>query len=242
MRDGLARRGRARARTCFHPLTFFPILRVDLEDRRIWGLGSCHRSALAPRVSNVARAEESRVVSRHVRRAEGLGGSAAGSARISQEPVVRAELHHRLRVTDGEYPMVMESCARSGQGAVRRRRISSPLRKPRGCREIRSFERAGGGFQTQRSRAKAISAHPGPGGVAGIKGDVRRLDEYAPGMLSAHRGQTPRKFWSMRTLAGGIMWSSVEQYGKWWSSSRPSVDSFRPAQFYLGRLWTTVNV
>ena len=193
LRDGLARRGRVRARTCFHSFDLLSILRVDLEDRRIRGLGSCHRSALAPRVSNVACAEESRVVSRHVRRAEGLGGSAAGSARISQEPVVRAvKLHHRLRVTDGEYPRVMESCARSGQGAVRRRRISSPLRKPRGCREIRSFERAGGGFQTQRSRAKAISAHPGPGGVAGIKGDVRRLDEYAPGMLSAHRGQTPR--------------------------------------------------
>ena len=113
-------RSRARARTCFHSFDLLSILRVDLEDRRIRGLGSCscHRSALAPRVSNVACAEESRVVSRHVRRAEGLGGSAAGSARISQEPVVRAvKLHHRLRVTDGEYPRVMESCARSGQGA-----------------------------------------------------------------------------------------------------------------------------
>lgn len=54
---------------------------------------------------------------------------------------------------------------------------------------MRSIARA---FQTRRSRAKAISAHPGPGGVAGIKGDVRRLDEYAPGMLSAHRGRIPR--------------------------------------------------
>ena len=45
------------------------------------------------------------------------------------------------------------------------------------------------------------------------------------------------------------MWSSVEQYGKWWSSSRPFVCRYSydqrffscPAQFYLGRLWTTVN-
>ena len=202
LRDGLARRGRVRALTCFHSFDLLSILRVDLEDRRIRGLGSCHRSALAPRIYDrrasreapIDRAEESRIVSRHVRRAEDLGGSAAGSARISQEPVARAvKLHHRLRVTDGEYPRVMESCARSGQGAVRRRRISSSLRNHEVVdREIRSCARAGGGFQTRRSRAKAISAHPGPGGVAGIKGDVRRLDEYAPGMLSAHRGQTPR--------------------------------------------------
>ena len=156
MRDGLARRGRVRARTCFHSFDLLSILRVDLEDRRIRGLGSCHRSALAPRVSNVACAEESRVVSRHVRRAEGLGGSAAGSARISQEPVVRAvKLHHRLRVTDGEYPRVMESCARSGQGAVRRRRISSPLRKPREVlREVRSLH--------VRSRRGAVGRRRSP--------------------------------------------------------------------------------
>lgn len=182
-------RARARARTCFHSFDLLSILRVDLEDRRTRSLGSCHRSALAPRV--IECAEGSRVVPQHVRRAEGLGGSAAGSAGISQEPVVRAvKLHHRLRVTDGYYPRVMESCARSGQGA--REEASHFITAEKTTRGVERGEIFARAFQTRRSRAKAISAHPGPGGVAGIKGDVRRLDEYAPGMLSAHRGRIPR--------------------------------------------------
>ena len=75
---------------------------------------------------------------------------------------------------------------------MRRRRISSPLRKPRegGVYGWRSIAREVRSDAAQS--AKAFSAHPDPGGVAGIKGDVRRLDEYAPGMLSAHRGRIPR--------------------------------------------------
>ena len=103
------------------------------------------------------------------------------------------------------------------RGRVRRRRISSPLRKPREVlREVRSIARA---FQTRRSRAKAISAHPGPGGVAGITGDVRRLDEYAPGILSAHRGRIPRanSGRSEHWLAARVE-QYVEQCGAVWNS------------------------
>ena len=69
--------------------------------------------------------------------------------------------------------------------------------------------------------AKAFSAHPGPGGVAGIKGDVRRLDEYAPGMSSRTEGGpraqilVDQNVW--RCDQCGAVWSSVEQCPAIWS-------------------------
>ena len=120
------------------------------------------------------------------------------------------------------------------RGRVRRRRISSPLRKPREVlREVRSIARA---FQTRRSRAKAISAHPGPGGVAGIKGDVRRLDEYAPGMLSAHRGRIPR---ANSGQSEHWLEALVEQYVEQCGAVSRSVD----VSFLVFSSWITyVNV
>lgn len=208
---------RARARTCFHSFDLLSILRVDLEDRRTRSLGSCHRSALAPRVSSIECAEGSRIVPQHVRRAEGLGGSAAGSAGISEEPVVRAvKLHHRLRVTDGYYPRVMESCARSGQGV--REEASHFITAEKTTRGVERGEIYCTCVPDAAQSGEGDLRPPRPGRRRGHqrrRSSIRRVRTWH--VVRAPRADPARKFWSIRTLAGGscgavcgAVWSSVD--------------------------------
>lgn len=114
----------------------------------------------------------------------GFGQNLAGTRRSSRKAPSPTEGHRR--VLSSRHGILCEE--RTG-GSEEASHFITAEKTTRGVERGEIFARA---FQTRRSRAKAISAHPGPGGVAGIKGDVRRLDEYAPGMLSAHRGRIPR--------------------------------------------------
>ena len=148
------------------------------------------------------------------------GGRAAGSAGISQEPVVRAAKApsptegHR-RVLSSRHGILCEERT----GGVRRRR--TPITAEKTTRGVERGEMLARAFQTRRSRAKAISAHPGPGGVAGIKGDVRRLRVRTWHVVRAPRRIPRANSGRSEQLAGGscgavcgAVWSSVEKCGR----------------------------
>lgn len=142
----------------------------------------------------------------------GFGQNLAGTRRSSRKAPSPTEGHRRG--ISSRHGILCEE--RTGGGEEASHFIIAE--KPRGCRSRDQIMCTCGRWVPDAAQSgEGDLRPPRPGRRRGHqrrRSSIRRVRTWH--VVRAPRADPARIMWSLRTLAGGTIWSSVEQYGEWW--------------------------